>query len=71
MDMHRQHLTEANRHIATGLDLIAKQRDLVDLLERDGHNSSEAQKLLWLFEETMELMRAHRELIRWTIDRRP
>ena len=45
----------ARRHIATGARNIDRQRELVALLERDGHGSQDAKRLLALFEELQKL----------------
>jgi len=62
-DMHKGHLAQADAHIARSLPLIAKQQALIERLERDGFDTCEAQRLLALFEDALELMRAHSELI--------
>jgi hypothetical protein len=64
-DMHRRHLAQADRHIASSLTLIRRQRELIARLERNGHDSLvlAARQLLALFEETLRLMQAHREMI--------
>jgi hypothetical protein len=64
-DMHRRHLAQADRHIASSLTLIERQRELIATLERNGRDSlaARARQLLALFEETLRLMQAHREMI--------
>jgi hypothetical protein len=62
-DMHQRHLAEADRYIARSLELIAKQQAFVERLENSGCDSFEARRLLFLFEETLRLMRQHREMI--------
>jgi len=61
--MHKRHLAEAERHIARSLVLIAKQRNLIERLKRDGLYTCQARHILSLFEETLKQMHAHRELI--------
>jgi hypothetical protein len=39
-EMLKRHLAEAEEHIATGDKNIARQRDLIAQLERDGHDTS-------------------------------
>jgi hypothetical protein len=39
-EMLRQHLAQAERHMAEGERCIARQRELVAELARDGHDSS-------------------------------
>ena len=47
-----QHLLQAESHVTLGEQHIARQREIVTQLERDGHGSTEARKLLALFVET-------------------
>jgi hypothetical protein len=56
-----EHLAQARRHVAAGKRLIARQRELVAELERDGHDSSTAKQLLRIFEETQKLHVADRD----------
>jgi len=51
----------ARRHVATGERNIARQREIVAKLERDGHNAQEAKWLLASFEEIQNLHIAHRD----------
>jgi len=53
-----QHHAEAERHVAEGRAHVARQREIVLQLERDGHDTTEARKLLDTFEVTQ---RAHEE----------
>src|SRR5262249_31428811 len=41
-----EHLAQANRHVAEGEGHVTKRRELVAQLERDGHDTTEALKLL-------------------------
>ena len=54
----RKHLDDAHRHIAEGEAHIERQRELIRTLERDGHDTTQAQSLLEQFEY---LLRFHRE----------
>ena len=49
----------ARRHVAKGETLIARQREIVARLERGGHSSLEAKRLLASFEEIQNLHVAH------------
>ena len=49
------HLDRARRHVRTGADDIARQRAVVDELQRDGHDTALARKLLASF-ETLQAM---------------
>ena len=52
-------LAQARRHVAQGMECVARQSTLVDELRRDGHSTVEAQALLAEFERTLVLMRDH------------
>jgi hypothetical protein len=41
-----EYLALAERHVAAGEQLVARQRELIAELERDGHDIGEATKLL-------------------------
>jgi hypothetical protein len=62
-EMELRHLELANRHIAEGELRIAEQRARIARLERDGRDKTASIKLLNIFEETLELMMRHRDLI--------
>jgi len=53
--MMQDHLEQARRHVADGDKHVARQRKLVAKLDRDGHDSSEARRLLQQFEELQRL----------------
>jgi hypothetical protein len=48
-----QHLAEAEEYVASGQRIVARQRELVAQLERDGHDSRQARELLAEFEATL------------------
>ena len=58
-----QHLAQANRHIAEFKRRVAEQAARVAEIQRDGHSTYDALKLLDLFRETLRLAIEHRELI--------
>ncbi|HUQ08809.1 MAG TPA: hypothetical protein VM146_00740 [Steroidobacteraceae bacterium] len=47
-----QHLALAEAHAAQGARHVARQREIVDELARDGHDNRLATELLWTFETT-------------------
>ena len=59
--MLKRHLAEAEEHIATGEKNIARQRDLIAQLERDGHDTASARNFLGEFEQLQALHIAERE----------
>ena len=56
-------LAEADRHIAHGEGLIARQQALVNELQQDGHDTQAARDLLETMIESLRQMHAHRRLI--------
>ena len=60
----RRLLAEAERHVAEGEALVARQRDLIRKLERDGHGTRAARLFLKSLEETQALHIADRDRVR-------
>ena len=58
--MLERHLTQAEEHVALGEH---RQRELVGEMERDGHETTKARRLLATFEEMQERHRADRDRI--------
>jgi hypothetical protein len=50
-----QHLTQTLEHIALGEVNMARQRQLIAELQRDGHDTTEAMELLAMLEETQRI----------------
>jgi hypothetical protein len=63
-------LAEADRHIAHAESLIARQRNVLAELERDGHDTDTARDLLEAMIQGLEQMQAHRRIIEDEIRRR-
>ena len=57
-------LEKAERDIRDGEARVAHQRQLIDELRRDGHDTEEAEKLLWTLQQSLEAWKAHRDTIR-------
>ena len=53
--MLKEHLSQAERHVAEGMVHVEKQRTLVEDMARDGHDIGEHETLLRQFEETLAL----------------
>jgi hypothetical protein len=51
----QQNLRMARVHVALGDEHIQRQRQLIEELERDGHDTGTARQLLKVFEETQAL----------------
>lgn len=62
--MLRQHLAQAEQHVALGERHVRHQREIVAKLEQDGHDAEEALKLLAQFEELQALHIADRDRLR-------
>jgi hypothetical protein len=60
-EMLKRHLALAEEHIATGEKNIARQRDLIAQLERDGYDTASARTFLREFEQLQALHIAERE----------
>jgi hypothetical protein len=57
----KRHLTKAEEQVAIAAQNVARQRELVAQLERDGHDASQAQKMLEQFLEQQALHIADRD----------
>ena len=51
LDILKQHLKQAEEHVAVGQKHIARQREIIAELEADGHDVTDSRRLLQLFEE--------------------
>jgi hypothetical protein len=60
-EMLKRHLALAEEHIATGEKNIARQRDLIAQLEREGRDTASARIFLREFEQLQALHIAERE----------
>ena len=59
----REHLAQADRHIAGAKAHIARQKETIDELERDGHETKVAMLMLDALKHTLCAVEQHRELI--------
>ncbi len=59
--MLRQHLALAREHVDRGEEHVRRQRELVAHLERDGHDTVAAKKLLDQFEKLLAMHKADRD----------
>ncbi len=66
--MLRKHLTQAEKHVASGEQHVRRQRELVAELERDGHDTAVAKQLLAEFERLWEMHIADRDRIQRELD---
>jgi hypothetical protein len=53
--MLQQHLAQAEQHAALGQNHITKQESLIAELDRDGHDTTEARKVLATLRDTQKL----------------
>jgi hypothetical protein len=58
------HLAQAERHVKQGLAIIARQREIIVALERDGHDTADALRLLADFEGIQQMHVADRDRLR-------
>lgn len=56
-----EHLALAEKHVMAGARIVARQRELVAELVRDGHDTTEARRLLGQFEEVQSMYEADRD----------
>ena len=61
MDILREHLAMANRHIADGNLVVTRQRELIARFEADGHDARLALALLARFEDLLAEHLSHRD----------
>jgi hypothetical protein len=54
-------LMQAERHIRIGMNLLQRQRELIDRMEQGKHDTTEAKALLARFEEVQALHIADRD----------
>ncbi|MCB8820905.1 hypothetical protein [Microvirga rosea] len=59
----REHLSRAERDITEGETRITRQMLLIERMRLDGHDVSEAERLLLTLQETLAAWQAHREQI--------
>jgi hypothetical protein len=60
----REHLAQAERHVATSRRNVEQQREIVVALARDGRATETAIRLLRQFEALLDLHRQDRERLR-------
>jgi len=60
-------LEQANRRVADAMRRLADLKAHIERLERDGHDASDAIKLLRIFETTLELMIDYRDQLAKTL----
>jgi hypothetical protein len=60
-DILERQLTKAEQHVVITAQNVARQRELVAQLERDGHDASQAQKMLEQFLKQQALHIADRD----------
>jgi hypothetical protein len=59
-----EHLLRTEEHIAKGERHLTRQREIIQQLERDGHDASTARDFLTTLEQTQDLHVANRERVR-------
>ncbi|MFC1458461.1 hypothetical protein ACETIH_17500 [Microvirga arabica] len=69
LDQERHHLIQADRHLTEGEQRITAQLVLIERLGHQGSDTTRAEELLRLLEDTMALWQDHRQLILEAITR--
>ena len=69
LQQEREHLAEADRHIAEGRRRVADQVALIARLAQDGHDTTQARRLLLTLEASLEGRHEHRQIILCNIAR--
>ncbi|PPQ34243.1 hypothetical protein [Rhodopila globiformis] len=67
-EMLRQRLAQAGEHIVLGEHHIVRQQEIVAELERDGHDTAQARRILAIFKETQVVHIAVRDQLRRELD---
>jgi Fe2+ or Zn2+ uptake regulation protein len=63
MATEHDHLAQAIRHIARAEEMVTEQRDLITRMAQDGHDTTLAENLLHIMQNTLNQMYEHRALI--------
>ena len=61
IDLKHPKLIASDRRVAVGQRLIANQRGIIARLERQGHSTEQARRLLAILEDTLALFEANRD----------
>jgi hypothetical protein len=57
-------LAKADQDVREGEARISHQMALIEELRRDGHETGDAEKLLWTLQQSLEAWKGHRDTIR-------
>jgi hypothetical protein len=57
----KEHLRQAEEHVALGRQHISRQKEIIADLERGDHNTDAARRLLTTFEHTQKMHEADRD----------
>ena len=63
MATEHDHLAQAARHIARAEEMVTEQRSLVERMSERGHDTTLAENLLHIMQNTLGRMYEHRALI--------
>jgi hypothetical protein len=58
------HLASAEEHVALGADTVERQREIIAKLAHEGHDPSEARRMLVYFEEQLTMHIAERDRLK-------
>jgi hypothetical protein len=63
LEREREHLDEADRHIAAAKQQVEKQKRVIEKLVQDGHETQIATSLLDAMERGLNALEDHREIV--------
>jgi uncharacterized protein YigA (DUF484 family) len=61
--LEREHLAQADRHIAEARDRIARQKEVIAELARGGHQTDVAMSMLHALEHCLHAFEEHRKVV--------
>jgi hypothetical protein len=70
-DQQQRHLAQAEEHIAEAETHIAHQREVIEELRRDGHETRLAESMLLALEKSLHAFEHHRKLILEHLEDKP
>jgi predicted outer membrane protein len=63
LEREREHLADADRHIAAAKQQVAQQKRVIEKLVQDGHDTRTATSLLDAMERGLDALEHHREIV--------
>jgi hypothetical protein len=63
VEREREHLAEADRHVAAAKQLVEQQKRIIEKLVQDGHDTRMATSLLDAMERGLDALEHHRQIV--------